>query len=254
MSNNQIWSRLRLKPCHALFWRAGPVAHQPRRASPITSGRKAPPTCATSQTFSMNTDATVSRMGVWPPGAGLQGQAPNHPMLLRLRGVVVSDGEKADLSRQVSDEKMSKSEPLKTHRKVFQKLSKRAKVGGARKSVDVTCLRSTRQPVFRRHELIAGLDTERGNLTWGAKGKPQVATTTRANTNTHGRGGAARSSDEGAVMALEQRGCVIQTEPKHQPVRWEECEWFREQRAAINEWSHWHHLWQQCWDNRSRMT
>ncbi|MDM7936470.1 MAG: hypothetical protein QUV06_03315 [Cyanobium sp. CZS 48M] len=40
-------------------------------------------------------------------------------MLLRLRGVVVSDGEKADLIRQVSDEKMSKSEPLKTHRKVF---------------------------------------------------------------------------------------------------------------------------------------
>ena len=35
-------------------------------------------------------------------------------MLLRLRGVVVSDGEEADLSRQVSDEKMSKSEPLKT--------------------------------------------------------------------------------------------------------------------------------------------
>ena len=116
----------------------------------------------------MNTDATVSRMGVWPPGAGLQGQAPNHPMLLRLRGVVVSDGEKADLIRQVSDEKMSKSEPLKTHRKVFQMLSKRAQVGGARKSVDVTCLRSTRQPVFRRHELIVGLDTERGNLTWGA--------------------------------------------------------------------------------------
>jgi hypothetical protein len=64
-----------------------------------------------------------------------------------LRGVVVSDGEKADLSRQLSDEKMSKSEPLKTHRKVFQKLSKRAQIGGARKSVDVTCLRSTRQPI-----------------------------------------------------------------------------------------------------------
>jgi len=46
-------------------------------------------------------------MGVWPPGAGLQGQAPNRPMLLRLTGVVVSDGEKADLIRQVSDEMMS---------------------------------------------------------------------------------------------------------------------------------------------------
>ena len=39
------------------------------------------PTCATSQTFSMNIDATVLKMGDWPPGAGLQGQAPNHPML-----------------------------------------------------------------------------------------------------------------------------------------------------------------------------
>ncbi|HBH74171.1 MAG TPA: hypothetical protein DDY43_12230 [Synechococcales bacterium UBA10510] len=36
-----------------------------------------------------------------------------------------------------------------------------------------------------------------------------MATTTRANTNTHGRGGATRSSDEVAVMALERRGCVI---------------------------------------------
>ena len=37
----------------------------------------------------------VSTMGVWPPEAGLQGQASNHLMLLRLRDVVVSDGEKA---------------------------------------------------------------------------------------------------------------------------------------------------------------
>jgi hypothetical protein len=157
----------------------------------------------------MNTDVTTSRMGVWPPGAGLQGQAPNHPMLLRLRVVVVSDGEKAAMSRQVSDGKMSNSESPLTHRKVFQKLSKRVQVGGTRISVDVTCLRSMRQPVFRRHEPITGLDVERGNLPWGVKEKPQVATTTRANTKIHGRGGAARSSDEGAVMALEPRGCVI---------------------------------------------
>jgi hypothetical protein len=30
-----------------------------------------------------------------PPGAGLQGLASNHSMLLRSKGVVVSDGEKA---------------------------------------------------------------------------------------------------------------------------------------------------------------
>jgi hypothetical protein len=105
-------------------------------------------------------------MGVWPPGAGLQGQAPNHPMLLRLRVVVVSDGEKAAMSRQVcvdaslprsgwEDEQQRiaadatatrKPEGL---RKVFQKLSKRVQVGGTRISVDGTCLRSTRQPVYR---------------------------------------------------------------------------------------------------------
>jgi hypothetical protein len=34
-------------------------------------------------------------MGVWPPGVGLQGQASNRLMLLRSKGVVVSDEEKA---------------------------------------------------------------------------------------------------------------------------------------------------------------
>jgi hypothetical protein len=63
--------------------------------------------------FTLNTDATASSMGVWPPGAGLQGLAPNHPMLLRLRVVVVSDGEKAAMKRQVFDGKMSANESLK---------------------------------------------------------------------------------------------------------------------------------------------
>ena len=129
---------------------------------------------------------------------------------------VVSDGEKAALSRQVSDGKMSNSESPLTHRKVFQMLSKRVQVGGTRISVDVTCLRSTRQPVFRRHEPITGLVVERENLPWGVKGKSQVVTATRANTKTHGRGGAARSSDEGAVMALERRSCVIRFGFSHQ--------------------------------------
>ena len=56
--------------------------------------------------------ATASGMGVWPPGVGLQGLAPNHLMLLRSKDVVVSDEGKADLIRQVSDEKVSASEPL----------------------------------------------------------------------------------------------------------------------------------------------
>jgi hypothetical protein len=165
----------------------------------------------------MNYVATVSRMGVWPPDACLQGLASNYPMLLRPNAVVVSDGEKADLIRQVSDEKVSASEPLMTHRNAFQLLSKRAEACTARISVDVTCLRSSWQPVYRRHELITGLDTERGNLAWDAKGKDQVVITMSLNTNDHVRGGAVRSSDEEAVMALERRNCVIQSDKSDQP-------------------------------------
>lgn len=165
----------------------------------------------------MNYAVTVSRMGVWPPDACLQGLASNHPMLLRAKAVVVSDGEKADLIRQVSDEKVSASEPLMTHRNAFQLLSKRAEGCTARISVDVTCLRSTWQPVYRRHELITGLDTERGNLAWDAKGKDQVVTTMSLNTNDQVRGGAVRSSEEEAVMALERRNCVIRSDESDQP-------------------------------------
>lgn len=54
--------------------------------------------------------------GSRPPEVCLQGPASNRPVLLRSKGVVVSDWEKALLKRQVSNEKMSASEPLMTHR------------------------------------------------------------------------------------------------------------------------------------------
>ena len=164
----------------------------------------------------MNNDVTTTRMGVWPPGAGLQGQASNHPMLLWLRAMVVSDGEKADMSRQVSDGKMSESKSLTTHRKMISHCQNGRRLPSPGRVWTVTCLRATRQSVFRRHEPITGLVVERENLPWGVKGPPQVATTTRANTKTQGRGGAARSSDEGAVIALERRSCVIQFVFSHQ--------------------------------------
>jgi hypothetical protein len=86
---------------------------------------------------------------------------------------------------------MSASEPLMTYRKGSKTLSKRAWGSSARRSVGGAWLRPTRQPVHRRHDLVTGYNTERGNLTQCA------------------RGGATRSSDEAAVMAVEQRGCVI---------------------------------------------
>ena len=71
--------------------------------------------------------------------------------------------------------------------------------------------------MYRRHELITGLDTERGNLAWHAEGKDQGVTPMSLNTNDHARGGAVRSSDEKAVMALERRNCVIRSDEFDQP-------------------------------------
>ncbi len=172
--------------------------------------------CVMSQSVSSSPGVTASGMGVWPPGAGLQGLAPNRLMLLRSKDVVVSDEEKADSIRQVSDEKVSASEPSMTRRNHLQMLSKQESDRNSWISVGATCLRTTRQPAYRRHELIAGPDAEHENLPWHAKGTPQVATTTRANTNGHGRGGATRSSEEGFVMNLEPRGCVIPSGTVHQ--------------------------------------
>jgi len=80
-------------------------------------------------------------MGGWPPGAGLQGQAPNHPMLLWLRAAVVSDGEKATSSRPVSDGKMSNSEspltePLRGSPRATKSLPDAVKTGAGRRHPD----------------------------------------------------------------------------------------------------------------------
>jgi hypothetical protein len=54
----------------------------------------------------------------WPLEAGVQAQASNHPLLLRLRGVVVSElGKGRARPDQVSVEETNASEPLMTCRK-----------------------------------------------------------------------------------------------------------------------------------------
>jgi hypothetical protein len=117
----------------------------------------------------------------------------------------------------VSDEKMSANEPLMTHRNGFRSCQNGRVASGARTSVDVTCLWATRQPVYRRHDLITGVDMERGNLARDAKGNPQVAHTTRENTDARDRGGVIRSSPEAAVMAVERRDHVAQSACACQP-------------------------------------
>ena len=51
---------------------------------------------------------------------------------------------------------------------------------------------------------------ERGNLQFNAKERGNISMNNSASTNVNWRGGATRSSDEGAVIAVERRGCVIQ--------------------------------------------
>ena len=55
-----------------------------------------------------------------------------------------------------------------------------------------------------------------------AKGNRQVADTASGNTEARGRGGVARSSEEGAVMAVERRGDMIEGGELSQPLRREE--------------------------------
>ena len=83
----------------------------------------------------------------------------------------------------------------------------------ARKSVDDTCLRSTRQPVYSG--MISSQASIRNEGTWlGVSREIRKWHTPRGRRD---RGGAARSSAEVAVMAIERRGCVTLSDIGRQP-------------------------------------
>src|SRR5215467_9409004 len=72
-----------------------------------------------------------------------------------------------------------------------------------------------RHPAWRRREAQPGVGTERENLLFDVqKGKVTSGSNREGeSTEAEGRDGAARSSDEGPVMGLERRGCVVQLRP-----------------------------------------
>lgn len=74
---------------------------------------------------------------------------------------------------------MSACEPLTTHRNGFKTLSKRAWGNDVRRTVGGACLWLTRQPVHRRHDLVAGFDMESGNLTRSPSGAEQPVVVSR---------------------------------------------------------------------------
>src|SRR4026209_2476644 len=66
-----------------------------------------------------------------------------------------------------------------------------------------------RHPAYRKREARSGSGTERENLAGDAKGKGASGSNREAeSTDASERGGLPRSSDEGPVRRLEQRGWV----------------------------------------------
>jgi len=105
-------------------------------------------------------------MEVWPSEVGLQGQASNHLMRLRLRGVVVSDEEKAVLKLSGVSKEDERKRTAEEASKRVETLSKGVVASSTLISSGETCLRPERQPVYRRHELWTGFSMERGNLSF----------------------------------------------------------------------------------------
>ena len=156
----------------------------------------------------------VYEMRERPLAAGLQDQAANRLELLWSRARVVSVKEKARLTCQVRIGKTSASEPLMKRRKA-KVMSKPGSTGCPGMSVGGTCLLPTWHPAFRWREsefrLVHG--------TW----EPVVSMSREKSkwwphedqsTDARHRGGTARSSDEGCVMQLEQRGRVTCVSPR----------------------------------------
>src|SRR5215469_3247317 len=72
-----------------------------------------------------------------------------------------------------------------------------------------------RHPACRRREAQPGSCTERENLSFRCQGRrPSGAHRKDQSTKAEHRGGAARRRDEGSVMELDRRGCVVQPRPR----------------------------------------
>jgi hypothetical protein len=146
-----------------------------------------------------------------PLGAGLQEQAPNPLKLQASRALVVSVEEKAGpRSCQVESKEMSASELLRTCRKGLDDV----KTGG----ILVTPGGVWGLPVYRPHGVrhegsmtlfwasVRNVGTGRSD----AKGEAQVGVPHEGeSTDAEHRGGVARSREEGSVMDLDRRGCIV---------------------------------------------
>jgi hypothetical protein len=144
--------------------------------------------------------------------AGRQGQASNHRKLRRSKAVVVSVAEKAGRDPvRCGSKETSASEPLMTCRKRMDDVE----TGGKSLTRDQSGGWPDCRPGGIRHEggvtLSQALVRNVGTCRSDAKGGIQAGGPCKDESTDAGhRGGATRSSGEGAVTALERRGCVVQ--------------------------------------------
>src|SRR6267143_5661781 len=76
-------------------------------------------------------------------------------------------------------------------------------------------IRPERHPACRRREAQPGSCMERENLCSDAKGEIASGSNREdQSTDAEHRDGAVRSRDEGPVMGLDRRGCVVQPRPR----------------------------------------
>ena len=89
------------------------------------------------------------------------------------------------------------------------------KPGGGHSFGSWRCLRRPkRHPAWRRREAQPGFCTERENLCSDVKGEVTSGYNREdESTDAEHRGGVARSRDEGSVMELDRRGCIVQPRP-----------------------------------------
>jgi len=164
----------------------------------------------------------------------VQAEIPNHRKLRWSRAKVVSVAANGPLSAgQVCDEKTNMCEPLLTHRNgrkdgigtgvacyPRESQASRPVTGGPTGARETPAVLTWWCPVYRWRELVAGTGMEQENLSpqyrWpvemglgplAARGRTASGTNREwQSTDVGHRGGPARSSDEGPVMGLEQRG------------------------------------------------
>ena len=144
-----------------------------------------------------------------PLGAAVQAEASNHPLVLRPKGVVLSELGKGGTERfrQVWITESNASEPLWKCRKDHKWRQNRGWPSAPGAVREATCLLPERRPACRRREPVPGSCVERGNLPADAKGEPRAEAPRSGRVpKRRRRGGAACSSGEGSVMELERRG------------------------------------------------